>query len=92
MLSGFFTVLGGLALFLFGVEACRQSFQEGGGRLHRTLFKLARGRFMPFIFGTSLTLLSQSSTIATSLAIGFVDIGMIRLTEAILVMSGASLV
>ena len=46
---------------------------------------------MPFIFGTSLTLLSQSSTIATSLAIGFVDIGMIRLTEAILVMSGASL-
>lgn len=91
MLSGFFTVLGGLALFLFGVEACRQSFQEGGGCLHRTLFKLARGRFMPFIFGTSLTLLSQSSTIATSLAIGFVDIGMIRLTEAILVMSGASL-
>lgn len=46
---------------------------------------------MPFIFGTSLTLLSQSSTIATSLAIGFVDIGMIQLTEAILVMSGASL-
>lgn len=91
MLSGFFTVLGGLALFLFGIEACRQSFQEVGGRLHRTLFKLARGRFMPFVFGTSLTLLSQSSTIATSLAIGFVDIGTIQLTEAILVMSGASL-
>lgn len=91
MLSGFCTVLGGLALFLFGIEACRQSFQEVGGRLHQMLFKLARGRFMPFIFGTSLTLLSQSSTIATSLAIGFVDIGIIQLTEAILVMSGASL-
>lgn len=91
MFSGFFTVLGGLSLFLFGIESCRKSFQEVGGRLHQILFKLARGRFMPFIFGVSLTLISQSSTIATSLAIGFVDIGMIQLTEAILVMSGASL-
>lgn len=91
MLSGFFTVLGGLALFLFGVEACRQSFQEVGGWLHRALFRLARGRFMPFLFGTALTLISQSSTIATSLAIGFVDIGTMHLTEAILAMSGASL-
>lgn len=91
MLSGFVAVLGGLALFLFGIEVCRQSFQQVGGWLHRTLFRFARGRFMPFVFGTSLTLLSQSSTIATSLAIGFVDIGTMQLTEAILAMSGASL-
>lgn len=91
MLSGFFTVLGGLALFLFGVETCRESFQVVGGWLHRMLFRLARGRFMPFIFGVFLTLFSQNSTIATSLAIGFVDIGTMQLTEAILAMSGASL-
>lgn len=91
MLSGFFTVLGGLALFLFGVETCRESFQVVGGWLHRMLFRLARGRFMPFVFGVFLTLFSQNSTIATSLAIGFVDIGTMQLTEAILAMSGASL-
>ena len=90
MFFGFMTVLGGLALFLFGVEACRQSFQQIGGWLRQALFKLAKGRIKPFFFGTFLTLIAQNSTVATSLAIGFVDIGAMNLNEAILAMSGAS--
>lgn len=90
MFLDFTAVLGGLALFLFGVEACCKSFQQIGGRLHRALFRLAKGRFRPFFFGSLLTFISQNSTVATSLAIGFVDIGMMTLTEAILAMSGAS--
>jgi phosphate:Na+ symporter len=87
---GFITILGGLALFLFGVDACCRSFQHIGGWLHGALFRLAKGRVRPFVFGTLLTLIAQNSTVATSLAIGFVDIGLMNLTEAILAMSGAS--
>ena len=90
MFSDFITVLGGLALFLFGVEACCQSFRQIGGWLHNTLFKMTQGHVKPFFFGTLLTLIAQNSTVATSLAIGFVDIGMMSLTGAILAMSGAS--
>lgn len=90
MLYGLINILGGLALFLFGVETSRQSFQKLDGWLYRTLFKLTKGYVKPFLFGTFLTLLSQNSTVATSLAIGFVDIGTMNLTEAILAMSGAS--
>ncbi len=90
LLSGLFSVAGGLALFLFGVESCQRSFQQVGGHLKSVLFYLARGRFKPFFFGTFLTLLSQNSTVATSLAIAFVDVGAMSLTEAIKAMSGAS--
>lgn len=90
MFLEFTAVLGGLALFLFGVEACCRSFQQIGGRLHSALFRLAKGRVRPFFFGSLLTFITQNSTVATSLAIGFVDIGMMTLTEAILAMSGAS--
>ncbi|MDR3230740.1 MAG: Na/Pi symporter [Synergistaceae bacterium] len=90
MFWGFIAILGGLALFLFGIDACCRSFQHIGGWLHSALFRLAKGRVKPFVFGTLLTLITQNSTVATSLAIGFVDIGAMNLTEAILAMSGAS--
>ena len=91
MLSHVFLILGGLALFLFGVEEtariCRESLSSSVGT---KLARLTATRTGACLFGALLSGFSQSSVVATSFALGLVDAGLLPYAGAVIVMMGAS--
>lgn len=85
-------ILGGLALFLFGVEQCSEFFRRGLGSDARNLMaRYTKHSYQSFLFGVLLSAVTQSSTIATSFAVSFVDVGLLTFAGSIVVMMGASL-
>ncbi len=87
-----FRIFGGLGLFLFGVEQSSGFFRHDLGNGARELMeRYTRKKFQAFLMGVVLSALTQSSTIATSFAVGFVDVGMMTFAAALTVMMGASL-
>ena len=88
----FVNILGGLALFLFGVQESSLFFRSNmGGEFRDRIGQFTEGRVRSFSFGVVLAAITQSSTIATSFAVGFVDSGMLSFAGSIFVMMGASL-
>lgn len=88
----FINVLGGLALFLFGVEQSSQFFRNNlGGESRELMGRFTRKKYQAFTIGVLLSALTQSSTIATSFAVGFVDVGLLSFAGSLIVMMGASL-
>ena len=91
VVSGVVALLGGLALFLFGVEeSTRASRSALGGDERAFLGRLASRTSGAFCFGALLSVLSQSSSVATSFAVGLVDLGVLPFAGSLLVMMGAS--
>ncbi len=85
-------IFGGLALFLFGVEQSSGFFRRDLGSEARDLMaRYTRRKYQAFLMGVGLSALTQSSTIATSFAVGFVDVGMMTFAASLVVMMGASL-
>lgn len=84
-------IVGGLALFLYGVEECTRSFRQGfGGRAKAYMAALSRRKPASFLFGVLLSAVTQSSSVATSFALGMTDAGLLSLGGAVVVMMGAS--
>jgi phosphate:Na+ symporter len=84
-------ILGGLALFLYGVEETTTAFGSSfGGKSKELLVRFTRRKPMAFLFGALLSAVAQGSTVATSFAIGFVDVGMLSFAGSVIVMMGAS--
>lgn len=84
-------IVGGLALFLYGVEECTRSFRQGfGGRAKAYMAALSRRKPASFLFGVLLSAAAQSSSVATSFALGMTDAGLLSLGGAVVVMMGAS--
>lgn len=84
-------LLGGLAVFLYGVEETTAAFGASFGTKSKDLLvKFTRKKFQAFIFGVLLAAVAQGSTVATSFAIGFVDVGMLSFAGSLIVMMGAS--
>ncbi|MFA0887882.1 MAG: Na/Pi cotransporter family protein [Synergistales bacterium] len=84
--------IGGLALFLYGAQVLTDSFRRRfGGRAKRALARLTSHRPGAFLFGILLAGGTQSSSVATSLAVGLVDAGLLSLADALTAMMGASL-
>lgn len=94
-MSSFFcavNIIGGLALFLYGVEESTRIFRYNLGNTTRDLMsRYTKKRWQAFTFGVMLSAVTQSSTIATSFAVGFVDVGMLSFGGSVVVMMGASL-
>ena len=91
MILGVVTLLGGVALFLFGVEeSTRASRSALGGDERALLGRLVSRPYGAFGFGVLLSALSQSSSVATSFAVGLVDLGALPFAGSLLVMMGAS--
>ncbi len=94
MFSPFFAAInlfGGLALFLYGVEETTTAFGSSfGGKSKELLIRFTRRKPMAFLFGMVLAALAQGSSVATSFAIGFVDVGMLSFAGSVVVMMGAS--
>lgn len=84
-------ILGGLGLFLLGLDDSGRAFREQIGGRSRDLFqRFSQSPLAAFLLGTGLSAVSQSSTAATSLAVGLVNAGILSLSGAVVVMMGAS--
>lgn len=86
------SLLGGLALFLFGMDYLTVALKViAGERLRGLIHRLTANRFSGVLAGTIVTSVIQSSSVTTVLVVGFVSAGVMTLTQAIGVIMGASI-
>lgn len=86
------TMLGGLALFLTGMDTMSESLTKlTGGALKKVIGAITNNRFFAFLFGTVLTAIAQSSSAITVLSVGLVNSGLIELAKAAGLIIGANL-
>ena len=87
-----FTLLGGLALFLYGMKVMGDALEKSAGRqLKNILAKLTSNTFNGFLLGLGVTLVIQSSSATTVMVVGFVNAGVMTLRQATGVIMGANL-
>ncbi len=85
-------VLGGLGLFLYGMNLMGMGLQKAAGEKLKTLIEiLTNNRIMGVIVGALVTMVIQSSSATTVMVIGFVNAGLMNLTQAVGVIMGANL-
>ena len=85
------TLLGGLSLFLFGMNVMGQALERrAGGGLRVLLGRLTSNRFAGFLTGLAVTAVIQSSSATTVMVVGFVNSGLMTLRQAISVIMGAN--
>ena len=85
------SLIGGLCLFLFGMNVMGQALERrAGGALRTLLGKLTTKRSTGFITGLGVTAVIQSSSATTVMVVGFVNSGLITLRQAINVIMGAN--
>ena len=77
------TALGGLCLFLFGMQIMAEALQRrAGGRLEGLLRRMTRSRWAGFFTGLAVTAAVQSSSAAMVMVVGFVNSGMLTLPRS----------
>ena len=85
------TMIGGLCLFLFGMNVMGESLERRAGSSLRTLLsKLTSNRMLGFLTGLAVTAVIQSSSATTVMVVGFVNSGLLTLRQAIGVIMGAN--
>lgn len=85
------TLLGGLALFLFGMNTMGDGLEKlSGGKLERTLERMTDNTFKGFLLGAGVTAVIQSSSATTVMVVGFVNSGIMKLAQAIGIIMGAN--
>ena len=85
-------MLGGLALFLYGMNAMGDGLAKvSGGRLESVLEKLTKKRIMAVLLGAAVTAVIQSSSATTVMVVGFVNSGIMKLGQAIGIIMGANI-
>ena len=89
---GVFALVGGLALFLFGMDAMGKGLEKlSGGRLEKLLEKLTSNRLKAVALGTLVTGIIQSSSATTVMVVGFVNSGIMKLGQAVGIIMGANI-
>ena len=90
-LFGVLTLLGGLSLFLFGMNLMGASLEKrAGSSLKILLGKLTSRKILGFLTGMGVTAVIQSSSATTVMVVGFVNSGLLTLRQAISVIMGAN--
>ena len=85
------SLLGGLALFLFGMDVMGKSLERlAGGKLQTILAKMSSTVFRGFFLGIAVTAVIQSSSATTVMVVGFVNSGIMTLKQAIGVIMGSN--
>jgi phosphate:Na+ symporter len=85
------TLVGGLCLFLFGMNLMGQALERrAGGKLRTLLDKMTSRVFVGFLTGLGITAIIQSSSATTVMVVGFVNSGLMTLRQAINVIMGAN--
>lgn len=86
------TLIGGLSLFLFGMNLMGEALEKrAGGSLKSLLGKLTTGKWVGLLTGLGVTAIIQSSSATTVMVVGFVNSGLMSLSQAINVIMGANI-
>lgn len=89
---GIFTMLGGLALFLYGMNVMGEGLTKAsGGRLEKILEKLTSSTIKGVLLGAGVTAVIQSSSATTVMVVGFVNSGIMTLQRAVGIIMGANI-
>lgn len=87
-----FELIGGLGMFLFGMEHMSSSMQKiAGPKLKKILSTLTNNRIVGIIVGTIMTGIVQSSSVITVMAVGFVNASLLTLKQALGIILGANI-
>ncbi len=87
-----FGLLGGLALFLYGMQMMSDGLEDAAGnRMKRILERLTSNRFLGVAVGAGITAVIQSSSAATVMVVGFVNSGIMTLKQAVWIIMGANI-
>ena len=88
----FFTLMGGVGLFLYGMSIMSSGLKNAAGDKMKTILEYATSnRFFSVFIGILVTLLIQSSSATDMMVISFVNSGLMQLTQAIGVIMGANI-
>ena len=92
MVYDIFLLLGGIGLFLYGISFMSTSLKQAAGdNLRVVLGKLTSNGVSSVLIGIAVTALIQSSGAASVMTVGFVNAGLMELSQAIYVMLGANI-
>lgn len=85
-------LLGGLALFLYGMQMMSNNLEAAAGnKMKQILEKLTTNRIMGILVGAGITALIQSSSATTVMTVGFVNSGLMSLNQAVWIIMGANI-
>jgi len=85
-------LLGGLALFLYGMQMMSSGLEAAAGdKMKSILEKLTANRFLGVLVGALITAVIQSSSATTVMVVGFVNAGMMTLNQAVWIIMGANI-
>ncbi len=85
-------LLGGLALFLYGMSRMSAGLEAvAGNKMKKILEKLTANRFLGVLVGAGITAVIQSSSATTVMVVGFVNSGMLTLRQAVWIIMGANI-
>ncbi len=91
-LTDIFSLLGGLALFLYGMQMMGGGLEAAAGnKMKKILEKLTANRFLGVLVGAGITAVIQSSSATTVMVVGFVNSGMMTLRQAVWIIMGANI-
>lgn len=87
-----FSFAGGLGMFLFGMNIMADGLQQSaGGKMKQMLGYLTNNRLLGVLIGALVTAIIQSSSATTVMVVGFVNAGILNLTQAVGVIMGANI-
>ena len=91
-LKDLLSLLGGLALFLYGMQMMSTGLEAAAGnRMKSILEKLTSNRVKGVLVGAAITAVIQSSSATTVMVVGFVNSGLMTLKQAVWVIMGANI-
>ena len=89
---GILSLVGGLALFLYGMNVMGGGLEKlSGGKLERVLEKLTSNPLKAVLLGAGVTAVIQSSSATTVMLVGFVNSGIMKLSQAVGIIMGANI-
>lgn len=87
-----FGLLGGLALFLYGMQMMSDGLEDAAGnRMKKILERLTANSFLGVAVGAGITAVIQSSSATTVMVVGFVNSGIMTLKQAVWIIMGANI-
>lgn len=87
-----FLMLGGLAVFMYGISIMGDSLETVGGEQVKTMFeKVSNNKLKGVGIGVGVTALIQSSSATTVMLVGFVNVGILSLTQATAIIMGSNI-
>ena len=90
--SNLMGLLGGLALFLYGMQMMSTGLEAAAGNKMKTILeKLTANRFIGVVVGAVITAIIQSSSATTVMVVGFVNSKMMTLKQAVWIIMGANI-